>query len=179
MPKEKEEEKVFITKDQFRQFVTLYHDRYGDWSMGADTMRMWYDKLNHLDWEEFKECYQELLGAQQKPFGWKALFVVHKAMYPPTDPTLAMRDKCRDQGDKAKQGELSKIMAGYTTGLKAARKRGEKAQFDWVKEYAQKTIDIFGEKEAGIICAGIKNSDYSSRESFDFCEAVNRLIGRK
>lgn len=170
-----------IPKEKFMQFVSTYHDRYGDWSMGPETMKMWYDKLKHLPWEEFKSCYQELIGAHPKAFGWKAVFVVHKAMFPPEDPNLAMDKEYRknwNQGDKEKQAELSKIMAGYTSAIERAKKRGVALSFDWVKEYAHKTIEIFGRKEAVKICSEMLNSGYTGKEMYEFCDEVNNLGGR-
>lgn len=170
-----------ITQDKFlRRFVPLYHDRYGDYNMGELTIKLWQKRLyNSIPWEQFVVVYENLIETHDRAFGLNAIFTRHKSMFPPVDPSLAMEKEYRknwNPDDESKRAELSRIMSGYVTALNRAKKKGVKASFDWVKEYAHKTVEVFGKEEANTICIQMKHSSYSGAEMFRFCEEINLIL---
>lgn len=169
-----------ITKEQFMQFVTVYHDRYGDWNMGPETMKMWHSRVKHLEWDKFKSVYQELIGKHPKPFGWKSIIVLNDAMFPPEDPTLAMKRQYENNPDRVantvKRAEMTKVMAGLMASLETARRRGKSPDFDWIAEYAHRAVEVFGEKEIHSICAQLMSNDYVAEESRIFCAEVHKTV---
>lgn len=130
-----------ITKHQFLTFIQIYQDRYGTKKMDKPTIRMWYDQLNHLEWDKFEKVYQKLIGAKEWPFGWGDVIAHHELMFPPENPVLAQRDEWKNKANEDKRKEL-----------KGAYVESRKSGQNWIKEYAQKTVQIFGEKEAQRIC---------------------------
>lgn len=134
--------------------LTAYSQRYGAFTMGDETMSMFWDKLNHLTAEQCKSSFHELLGAHSKPFGWKAVVTVAEAMYPRESPHKANERQWRDNAknnDSSKKERIGAIMRKLIL-------RNKRRPFDWVTEYAAQFVGVWGVAEAEKICDKMGNN---------------------
>lgn len=160
---------------QFKRLATLYTDRYGSFNMSEETGKMWHDKLKTLDFDKIKAVMIELIGAKEKPFGWKAVLTHLDLMYPPEDAQAALERKWRADPKNAKneekQKEINVFMRGLLDQIKESKRKKE--EFDWPPLYAQNFIEVFGREEADCIARSLA---YGNDVDKRFSQAIREFL---
>lgn len=173
-----------LNKQQFMRFVSLYQDRYGQWTMTEPTIQFWFDKLKQRDPNQFKHAYEKLIAAQDKHFGLRLMIETIENMFPPEDAVLKREREWRGNPiyteNKPKQMELNRFLRGLISEMKEAKRKKKKVDFNWIEELAQQFIEIFEPVPAMHIVNTIYGEGWRNEEVFKFCKAVERnLKGRK
>lgn len=149
-----------MKSSEFEKLSNLYTQRYGKWSMEPETMEMWYSKLKVLEFNHVKEAFHQLIGEHDRAFGWKRVFLVVDALFPPESEVIALERKWKNNPeytkDQEKRKELSIIMRSLIKEIEE-RKRTGKEIFDWLPEYARHFVEVWGESESRRICAKMRN----------------------
>jgi len=169
------------TKAELLPLLNAYAQRYGKYTMEADTMSMWWAKLKGEDFDQLKEVFYGLLGnhvkENEKPFGWKQVITALDVRFPPEDPQLALDREWPNNPNNIKMGEkqkeISVFMRGLISEIKKARREAE--TFAWVKPYAQKFVEVFGKGEAARVAAAISMGGCNITEE-RFTDAVRMEI---
>lgn len=156
-----------MNKEDFRRLANLYAQRYGAFHMQPETADMWYAKLKSLPLDHVKEAFYQLLGQEmERPFGWKKVFVVVDAMYPPESEVVALerqyKSDPRYSKDPEKRKEVNAIMRSLMDEYKTRKAAGE--TFDWMPEFAHHFVEIWGEEEASNIIAKNVSKDPTDQD---------------
>jgi len=135
-----------LKSETFNKFKNIFIARYGQWSMPEEMQILWFEKLEHLDDDQFEETYQLMLK-NDRQFYWADVIERVKHKFPELDPVKKLeREWQKTPKNESKQTQLNKITQRLISEVKEAKRL--KQSFDFMANFVPHFIRVFGERDA-------------------------------
>jgi len=137
-----------MTKEEMNEMFKIYIQRYGSFTMKDETKDMWWSKLYSLDFKKVEEVFHDLIGNEEKPFGWKKVLTHVNLRYPAEDEQAVKEKEWKADPKNKGVGDKQKAFNAFLRPLmtEITRKRGQ--NFDWISKFVKEYIENFGRNEA-------------------------------
>lgn len=145
---------------EFDPLLKIYTDRYGDFTMSAESIEMWWLKLKRFDGAHVKDAYHQLLGHHKTLFGWKDVVNLIEAMHPET-VVVAKQSKDWNKNkvselDREKRSVIDRVMGEIRNkNTRIVNTKGDRV--DWLPGYVDECIKIWGVEEMNHQILKMKN----------------------
>ena len=165
-----------MEKKELMQLFKLYTDRYGEKSMGSETMKMWWNQLKDEDFIHVVEAFELLLGKHEFKFSFSRVKDVIESKHPKNLNTAEIDswEKKVPVTDKEMQGQVSVFMRDIIADNERCV-RTNRPVTEWLSRLVAKSTEVFGKEEMGRICRTMSNGRVSDMQS-EFCGLVNRSL---
>lgn len=144
---------VELSPDTFERFVKRYRDTYGEQKMGEDVVTMWFEKLCHIESQQFENVTTMLLGNKNWAFKWEAVIEKVAIMFRTPENMKAEEETWKLEYDKNSNKKTKDQHAKILSCIPAMVARNPSG---WREEYFKLAIDLMGRDECLMIADKIQ-----------------------